>query len=84
MVAARLDVRLDPEHRQKLEEISVMRGASVSEVVRDLIDRAYEEVDLAARRAAADRIGNLQVEDMPDPAELTRQLQDKYGSADLP
>jgi predicted DNA-binding protein len=83
MVAERLEVRLDPEHRRKLEEITAARGAPVSQVVRELIDQAYEEADRAARREAARRIGELQIEEVPDPEELSRQLDNKYDLADL-
>jgi len=71
----RVEVRLDPETRRKHEEVTTTRGLSVSELVRDLIERCYEEeVAGAARLAAAERIGRMEVEDVPEPAELKRQL----------
>ena len=39
----RLELRLDSERRRKLAEIAQARGVPLSQVVRDLIDRAYEE-----------------------------------------
>lgn len=68
-------VRLDPKMRGKLEEVAAARGSSVSELVRDLIERSHEEeVASTARLAAAERIGRMEVEDVPEPAELKRQL----------
>ena len=76
----RLEVRLDPETRGKLEEVAAARGSSVSGVVRSLIERSYEEeVAGAARLAAAERIGRMEVEDVPEPAELKRQLSEAHG-----
>jgi predicted transcriptional regulator len=71
----RLEVRLDPETRGKLEEVAAARGSSVSELVRDLIEHSYEEeIAGVARLEAAERIGRMEVEDVPEPAELKRQL----------
>jgi hypothetical protein len=71
----RVEVRLDPETRWKLEELAAARGSSVSELVRSLIEGAHEEeVAGAARLAAVERIGSMEVEDVPEPAELKRQL----------
>ena len=80
MRTERVEVRLDSEARGKLEEVAAARGTSVSELVRDLIERSHEEeVAGAARLAAAERIGALEVEDVPDPAELKRQFSEAHG-----
>jgi hypothetical protein len=42
MRTERVEVRLEPETRKKLEEVAA-RGSSVSELVRSLIERAHEE-----------------------------------------
>ncbi|HYU18256.1 MAG TPA: antitoxin [Chloroflexota bacterium] len=84
MVAQRLEVRLDPERRRKLAEITAFRGAPVSEVVRELIDRAYAEIDRAVRLRAAEELCAMEIEEVPDPEDLTRQLERKYELADLP
>jgi Arc/MetJ-type ribon-helix-helix transcriptional regulator len=74
MRTERVEVRLDPEMRGKLKEVAA-RGSSISELVRDLIQRSHEEeVAGAARLAAAERIGQMEVQDVPEPAELKRQL----------
>ncbi len=81
-MTVRLEVRLDEKRRSQLEEIAGNRGASVSDVVRSLIDEAYEEISRERRRRAVERLINLNVEQMPDPEELARQLNDKYEPAD--
>ena len=81
-MSVRLEVRLDEKRRAQLEEIAGNRGASVSEVVRSLIDEAYEEIRRERIRRAVERLINLRGEVMPNPEELSRQLNDKYGPAD--
>ena len=78
MDTTRLEVRLDAERRSRLEELAEQRGAPVSEVVRLLIDDAYEQIMLERRRRAVERLISLQIEDMPDPEELSRQLESAY------
>jgi predicted transcriptional regulator len=75
MCTGSVEVRLDPEMRGKLEEVAAARGSSVSELVRALIEHSYEEeIASVARLEAAERIGQMEVEDVPEPAELKRQL----------
>ena len=71
----RLDVRLDAERRRRLEELVEERGAPISEVVRCLIDDAYEGVVQERRRQAVGRLTRLEVEDPPDAATLSRELE---------
>lgn len=80
MMAARLEVRLGPEHRRMLEEISAARGAPISHVVRELIDQAYDDFWREERLLAAKRIGEMEIEDVPDPDELSRQLDSTYDT----
>ena len=80
MRTERIEVRLDPETRGKLEEVAAARGTSVSELVRALIEDSYEaEVAGAARLEAAERIGQMEVEDVPEPAELKRQFSEAHA-----
>ena len=72
---ARLDVRLDDEQRRRLAELAARRDAPISEVVRCLIDDAYEIVMRERRREAVERLAGLEVEDPPDPATLSRELE---------
>ncbi len=79
MRTERVEVRLDPETRSKLEEVAEARGLSVSELVRSMIERAHEEFAGAARMRAAERIGGMEVEEVPSPAELKRQFSEAHG-----
>ncbi len=72
---ARLDVRLDTEQRRRLEELVAEQGKPISQVVRRLIDDAYEDVMRKRRRKAVERMVNLNVEDLPDAATLSRELE---------
>lgn len=75
---ARLDVQLDSERRRRLEEIVHETGLPISDVVRRLIDLAYIGVIHERRRGAAARLVSLEVEDPPDPATLSRELEDAH------
>lgn len=79
MVSDRLEVRLDPEYRQKLDEIVRMRGASVSALIREMIDQFHEETGLEQRLAAVQRIAASEIEEVPHPEELSRQLDERRG-----
>jgi DNA-binding GntR family transcriptional regulator len=78
-----LEVRLDQEHRLRLVKLAEARGASVSEVVRQLIDQAYEGVCRAERLRAVQALAELSVEDVPDLETLRQQLDSAYESPDL-
>lgn len=80
MRTERLEVRLDSETRGKLEKVAAARGSSESELVRDLIEHSYEvEIAGVVRSQAAERLGQMEVEDVPQPTELKRQLSEAYG-----
>ena len=72
---ARLSVRLDEEQRRRLEEVVEKRGAPISEVVRGLIDDAYEEIMLERRRAAVERMAAMEIDVPLDPDTLSRELE---------
>ena len=74
-MASRLDVRLDPTRRQRLEEMARERGLPISDVIRSLIDDSYESILLERRRQAVEQLINLGVEEPPDPAALSRELE---------
>lgn len=69
--------------KKKLAEMAVREQASVSEVVRRLIDEAYESVLIESRLKLVQEIAGLNVEDVPDPDELSRQLNAKYDFTGL-
>ena len=80
---ARLDVRLDSERRRRLEELVEERGVPISEVVRCLIDDAYEVIMRERRRQAVERLTGLEVEDPPDAAALSRELEAAHDAGRL-
>ena len=57
-------------------------GSPTSDVVRRLIDDAWEAMMLERRMAAVERLIALNVEDVPDPDILSRQLANKYEPLD--
>ncbi|MCY3505273.1 MAG: ribbon-helix-helix protein, CopG family [Chloroflexi bacterium] len=82
-MASRLEVRLDDERKQRLEELGEAEGVPISEVVRRLIDDAWEEVMRARRIAAVERMAQLEIEDVPDPDTLSRELEKTYEPGGL-
>lgn len=72
---ARLSVRLDAEQRRRLDELVEARGAPISDVVRGLIDDAYEEIMLERRRAAVERMAAMEIDVPLDPETLSRVLE---------
>ena len=77
-MAARLEVRLDEERKQRLDTLVATAGIPTSEVVRRMIDEAWEAMMLERRKAAVERLAALEVEDVPDPDVLSRQLVKDY------
>ena len=80
---ARLGVRLDSERRARLEELAKEQGVPISELVRRFIDDAYEDVMLQRRMEAVRRLVNLNIEVPPDPATLSRQLEEAHEPGGL-
>ncbi len=79
----RLEVRLDDERRRRLEQLVAERNVPISEVVRGLIDDAYEEAMQKRRHDAVARLVRLEVEDPPDPATLSRELEEAHEPGGL-
>lgn len=70
----RVEVRLDPETRGRLEKMAQARGSSVSDLVRAMIERSYDEELNKARIAAAERIGKAWFENVPEASVLKEQF----------
>ena len=83
MTVERLEVRLDQERRRKLRELAREQGTAVSEMVRRLIDGAYEETLAARRKRAALELGRMEIEEVPDPATLHSQLEATHEPSGL-
>ena len=75
-MADRLAVRLDTERRSHLEEIARERGAPISEVIRQLIDDAYEEIDRARRRRAVEIMKSMSFDVPDDPQDIRRIIRE--------
>ena len=73
-MVSRFEVRLDKVCRERLDELAESKGATAAEVVRQLIDKAYEEVLREHRLQAAEELIAMNAEVPPDPAELSRLL----------
>ena len=80
LISADREVRLDHEHMCRLVDIAATRGLPVSDVVDELIDEAYNALLTSDRMRAAREIGQLTIEDVPDPETLSRQLAGAYES----
>ena len=83
MTAERLEVRLDVGRRRKLAHLATATGLSASDLVRQMIDAFYEEAQRGERRRAAATIGQLEVEEVPNPETLSRQLDTVHDLPDL-
>ena len=83
MSTQRVEIRLDPEQRRKLDDIAKRNRVSISDIVRRLIDQEYEEEMRQRRIAAVERMARMEVEDVPEPEELSRQLDETYSVGDL-
>ena len=73
-MVSRFEVRLDKECRDKLDELAESKGKTAAEIVRQLIDEAFQEVLRERRIQAAEDLISMNTEIPPDPDELTRQL----------
>ena len=82
-MASRFEVRLDKECRERLDELAENRGITAAEVVRQLIDNAYEDILKERRLRAAEELIALNAEVPPDPAELSRLLEATHDSSPL-
>lgn len=74
-MVSRFEVRLDRACRERLDELAESKGITAAEVIRKLIDTAYEEVLREMRLEAAERLIALNLEVPDDPDELSRQLE---------
>lgn len=79
----RLDIRLDHDCRARLDAVVQDTGLSASEIIRSLIDRAYEDVLRKERQNAFERLISLNIETPPDPAELSRELEEAHAPGQI-
>ena len=82
-MVSRLEMRLDLERRQRLDEMPRDRGVPVSDVIRGLIDDAYEGILRDRRREGVDHLVSLEVEDPPDSHALSSELEEAHEPGGL-
>jgi len=83
MTTERIDIRLDPERRRKLDDLTRLRGESISVVMRKALDHFYDDALRERRLEAVRRLSEMNIEDVPDPEELSRQLNSTYDIGPL-
>ena len=84
MVTKRFEIRLDPETHGDLSELAEERHVSLSEVVREAIKLMREKVDQEERRKAVEELCAMEIEDVPEPDELSRQLSSAHDVPHIP
>ncbi len=83
MVTRRFEIRLDPERVEHVEYVAGEEGVSMTDAFRRLLDRGWEDWMRERRRLAVERIAAMEIEEMPEPEELARQMDAMYD-LDLP
>jgi hypothetical protein len=83
MVTRRFEIRLDPQREEHVEHVAEEEGLSMTDAFRRLLDRGWDDWLKERRRLAVERIAAMEIEEMPDPEELNRQLDSTYD-VDLP
>jgi len=74
MASERYEIRLDAQHKARLGELATTYGVPGSQVVKDLIDKAFQDSRRAARMRAAEDLASINGEDVPGMETLKRQL----------
>ena len=77
-MVSRFEVRLDRDCRERLDKLAESRGVTAAEIVRHLIDSAYEEILRDQRLQAAVELIAMNLEVPEDPAELSRILESAH------
>jgi hypothetical protein len=83
MVTRRFEIRLDPEREEHVEYVAGEEGVSMTDAFRRLLDRGWDDWMRERRRLAVERIAAMEIEEMPEPEELARQMDAMYD-LDLP
>ena len=83
-MVSRLEVRLDEERRQHLEEMAQGQDTSMAEVVRRMIDDAWEAFMVERRLQLVREIASFEMEVPDDPQDLFRELESRFESDSLP
>lgn len=83
MTTERIEVRLAPEQKRRLAELAEQDQVTISEAIRDMIDERFEARARERRAAALHRLVSREIDNVPDPAELSRQLSQAYRPGGL-
>ena len=83
-MVSRVEVRLDEEQRQRLNDLAEERDASLSEVLRGLIDDAWEAIMVERRLQLVREIASFHGDVPDDPQDLFRELESRFESDSLP
>jgi hypothetical protein len=83
VVTKRVEFRADEETAETLLELVARRKTTVSEVLREAVRRMDEQDQRERRRRIVDELAAMEIEEMPDPDELKRQL-DSMHDVNLP
>lgn len=82
MVTKRLELRLDEEFLRDIERVAREEGKPLSEIARRFMGVGYEDWLKARRKLALQRILEANIEDVPEPDVLKRQLESAYDIPD--
>jgi hypothetical protein len=87
LASKRSEYAIDRAHRARLAALAKERGVSPSALLAQLIDEAHaaaEEAAFQRRREAVAWFRNANLEQMPDPETLSRQIDETSAVPDLP
>ena len=76
-MVSRVEFRVDDECKQRLDDLAEERDASISEVLRGLIDEAWEAVMVERRLQLVREIASFEMEVPDDPQDLFRELESR-------
>ncbi|MGH3715650.1 MAG: hypothetical protein ACRDT4_19645 [Micromonosporaceae bacterium] len=79
MLTRRFQILLDEGQYDRVRAIAKQRRVSVATVIREAIDSGLPATDSARKKAAAKRILEAPDMDVPDVAELKRELDEIRG-----
>ena len=77
-MSKRVEMRLDDETYDDLAELAAERQISLTATIREAIKLLRDERDYRERKRAVDEIAAMEIEELPDPEELKRQLDSMY------
>jgi predicted transcriptional regulator len=77
-MSRRVEMRLDDETYRDLAEMAAEQQTSVTATVREAIRLLREKRDYEERKRAVDELAAMEIEEMPDPEELARQMDSRY------